>query len=276
MSPGDLITLANIRDWLNTGSLPLPTSSDALLARLVSSVSLFAKSYLQRDLKPANYTEVRNGGDTRQMFVRNRPIISVSSLTIYTTVIAARTTVGGAGYAFDDSSIYLDACGGYGNGYSQFPRGVQNISIAYRAGLQTSDPVSVPSPVASVSVTTLSRPWNSDQGVTYANGTPLTLVTVSPTVAGTYQVKADTGGTAEYVFATGDAGAGVVISYGYTPEDVVQALVELAGERFKSRGRIGETSQIGGHGITVAFSQKDMGPAIKMLLSSYRNVVPVL
>jgi hypothetical protein len=54
----------------------------------------------------------------------------------------------------------------------------------------------------------------SDQGVTYASsGLPLIAVASSPTT-GQYSVNAATG---VYTFSTGDQGAGVLISYNYTP-----------------------------------------------------------
>ena len=276
-STKDLFTLQNLKDWLNTSNVAFPATSDTVLARLVTTASLFATSYLQRQLQPTTYSEVRNGLDRRRMFLLNRPIISVTTLTVNTTVISARTQVGGSGYVFDENSLYLDGAGGFGVGYgfSSFPNGIQNVYITYRAGLQTSDVAAIPNPIAPLSVTSLSRPWNSDQGVTYANGTALTLVASSPAV-GQYAVGRDSQGTAEYQFNATDAGSGIVISYGYTPEDIVQALCELAGERYKARQRIGEVSQtVGGQGTTVAFSQKDMNDTIRALLQPYKNVTPV-
>lgn len=272
MSSLDLITLANVREWLNTtgkATSAMSTVDDALLARLVTAVSAFASQFLQRNLQPTSYVETYNGTDTRMLPVRNPPIISVSLLTIGTTAIAARTAPGQAGYAFDAQMLYLDGC-------RTFCRGVQNIAVSYRAGLQLSDTTAVPSPIAPLSVTTLSRPWNSDQGVVHASGgAAFTKVTTAPSVAGTYQLTQDSAKNWQYVFAAADAGMGIVISYGYTPEDVVQGLVELAGERFKVRGRIGESSQVQGAGLSVSFSQRDMNATIRQLLFPYRNVVPV-
>jgi hypothetical protein len=272
----DLIRVADVKGWLGAAGTPYPNTSDDMFSRVVSGVSQAAASYLQRNLQPTNYTEVRSGTGSQQMMLKNRPIISVSTLQVGNTVIAARspTDVYSAGYVADDSSIYLDR----GN---HFCRGVQNVSVAYRAGYQNADTVTLPTPitepVTTVSTWSLSKHWNSDQGVVYqSSGLTFTLVTTTPTLAGTYQLSADSGRTAEYVFSPADAGATITITYGYTPEDVVQALVELAAQRIKSRNRIGETSQVMGPSMSTSFSQSDMGPTVKMLLNPWKNVVPVL
>lgn len=269
MNARDLITLQNVKDWLNTSGVTYPTTSDALISRLVTAVSLFAGSYLQRQLQPASYSDVYNGLDTTSITLKNNPVISVASVTIGTSAILPRTGVGSSGYVFDASSLFYDGGG-------RFCRGIQNVAVSYKAGYQTADMVTVPATPYIVSVTALSRAWNSDQGVTYASsGAALTPVSVSPTVTGTYQVKADTSGTAEYVFAAGDTGASVFIMYGYTPEDVVQALVEMVGESYKRRERIGEVSKVIGPGTTVSFSRLDMNESIRTLLNPYRQVVPI-
>lgn len=277
MSAIDLITLQNVKDWLNssgTAGFPSGTNADSLYARVVTGVSQFATSYLQRTLQPASYTEVRNGDGQRSMMLRQRPIVSVTSLMIGTTSIPARTQPGAYGFVADDTTLYLD--GGlwafsYGYGYGRFPRGVQNISIVYRAGFQQADTVTV---ATTVSVSTLSRPWNSDQGIVKSDGTMFTKVTGAPSV-GQYQLGVDSSKTAQYLFNAADVGATVTITYGYTPEDVAQALIELAGERLKVIRRIGETSQVMAQGGTAAFSQKDMNEAVRTMLQPYRNVIPI-
>jgi hypothetical protein len=61
----------------------------------------------------------------------------------------------------------------------------------------------------------------ADQGVTYAStGLPLIAVSASP-AAGQYSVNAATG---VYTFASGDSGAGVLISYAYTASTTGETL----------------------------------------------------
>lgn len=271
-----LISIASVKDWLNTsGGQPYPPEDVPMLTRLIGSVSQFATSYLSRSFVPATYSEVYNGNGGKQLPLRQTPVIAVTSLTIGVVPIAARTAVGQFGFVSDADSVYLDGGGWYG-APTYFWRGMQNVAVTYTAGFQQADTMTVPSGTPFViDTTSLSRPWNSDRGVAYASGAAFTLVMVPPTVAGTYQLWTDSFGNAEYVFAAADIGASVVITYGYTPEDVQQALIELVGERFKVRSRIGIASTSIGGVMTNSFSQKDMNATIKALLQPYKRVAPI-
>jgi hypothetical protein len=268
-----LVSLASVKDWLGADGKPYPSSSDVLLTRMVAAVSQFAVTYLSRPIAPATFSEVYNGNGSAQLPLRQTPVILVRSLSLGATSIAARTAQGQTGFTFDSASVYI------GSGWSEFTRDAQNVQVTYDAGYQAADTLTVPADQdieATGTSADLSRPWNSDRGVAYAStGVALTLVSVAPTVAGTYQLATNAQGESVYMFAAADIGASVAVTYGYTPEDIAQALIELVGERFKSRGRIGENSQNLGHGQVVSFSQKDMGAAVKMMLQQYRNVVPV-
>lgn len=74
-------------------------------------------------------------------------------------------------------------------------------------------------------------------------------------------------------------GRPVVVSYtaGYAtpPPAVRQAVNELAGEAFRRRDRIGQTSRTLGGQETVAFQTTDMNAAVQAMLSPYQAVVPV-
>lgn len=71
----------------------------------------------------------------------------------------------------------------------------------------------------------------------------------------------------------------VVVAYtaGFTtlPAAIVQATIELAGEAFRRRDRIGQNSKSLGGQETVSFSTDDMGASIKTALEAYRAVAPV-
>jgi len=73
-------------------------------------------------------------------------------------------------------------------------------------------------------------------------------------------------------------GRPVVVSYtaGYAaaPPDIGQAAVELVGEAFRRRDRIGVTSKTLGGQEVVAFSQKDMNDTARALLASYQVLAP--
>lgn len=266
-----LISLASVKSWLQDAGLqPAPGTSDVLLNRLVAMASQFAITYLSRPVVPATFSEIYNGDDTERLTLRQQPVILVRSLTVGVTVIPPRPSVGSFGFANDSSTLYVDACG-----WRVFCRGVQNIAVSYDGGYQTSDAVTVPSGSVAITTDTLARPWNSDRGVAYASGAAFTIVTSAPTLAGTYQLTTDTlGNVTGYAFAAADVGAAIVITYGFTPEDIAAALVELVGERFKTKNRIGQTS-VGIQQQTTAFSQRDMNAFVKSTLQQNRNVVPI-
>ena len=71
----------------------------------------------------------------------------------------------------------------------------------------------------------------------------------------------------------------VVVTYtaGYAtiPPAIEQAVIELVGEAFKRRDRIGQTSKTLGGQETVSFSATDMNASVKTALASYRAVAPV-
>ena len=130
MATGDLTTLDNVKAYL---SPPLTaTTDDALLTRLVTAASAFIQAWLGRTIAQNSYTETRNGVGGTRLFLRNRPVISVASVTVDGVAIAPSSGVGQAGYLFDDSSVYL-------TGYA-FSRGQQNVTVAYTAGYAVTPP----------------------------------------------------------------------------------------------------------------------------------------
>jgi hypothetical protein len=70
----------------------------------------------------------------------------------------------------------------------------------------------------------------------------------------------------------------VVVTYtaGYatTPPDVAQAAIELVGEAYRRRDRIGLASKTLGGQEVVAFSLKDMNDTIRALLAPYQVLAP--
>jgi hypothetical protein len=62
--------------------------------------------------------------------------------------------------------------------------------------------------------------------------------------------------------------------YDTPPADIAQAAVELVGEAFRRRDRIGISSKTLGGQEVVAFSLKDMNDTAKALLSSYQVLAP--
>ena len=78
------------------------------------------------------------------------------------------------------------------------------------------------------------------------------------------------------VFPRGVANVTVSYTAGYatTPLDVEQAVIELVGERFRARERIGLTAKTLGGQETTAFATGPFNATITTLLAPYRRVVP--
>ena len=110
-------------------------------------------------------------------------------------------------------------------------------------------------------------PWASDLGVVYcATGAALSPVSLAPG-AGQYTV---TNGV--YGFSVADAGAAVTIGYGYVPQDVAQAAIELAAERFRSAERIGLKSKSVGGLETISYDTSAISAPVLAMLQPYKRV----
>ena len=122
MPAGDLTTLTAFKSW---GGITV-TSDDALLSAAITSLSAAIKSYINRDIISAAYTDVLNGQGGNALITTQAPITAVSSLVIDGRTIVASTTPLQSGYRVAAHAIYLVG--------AVFTRGVQNVSVDYTAG----------------------------------------------------------------------------------------------------------------------------------------------
>jgi hypothetical protein len=67
---------------------------------------------------------------------------------------------------------------------------------------------------------------------------------------------------------------GYTAGYAATPPDIGQAAVELVGEAFRRRDRIGLASKTLGGQEVIAFSLKDMNDTVRALLAPYQVLAP--
>ncbi len=267
MKPGDLTTLANVKAWLNTGSTAFPPSDDNLLARMITAASSFVLTWLSRDIVATDYTLTVNGDNTNKVFTPQYPIIAVSALSINGNVIPAATNPPiGSGFLWDKESIF-------NVGYP-YPVGFQNVTFTYTAGYQSAESLTVPADnVFQIPVASLGRPWVTDRGVKFANGISLFKVAANPATGQYAVIEVD--GVMKYQFADVNAGAAIVVTYGYCPADLEQALIEMIAERYMTRDRISQVSKSFG-GEVISFSQKDFNANVADIFKQYRNVVPIL
>jgi len=282
MAASDLATLADVKTWLS-GSSGIGSSDDALIARLITDVSGAIYGYLSRPtLMPRSITERYNGSGKRRLYLRQYPVIAIASLTVDDVAVPAAPPPQ-AGGSWPPSGYLLDPWDGappghiqaldlfgvfsLGQSYCAFAPGRQNVVIAYTAGYQVSaEAAAVPSSPFQVAAQAPYGPWSSDAGVTYANGAALAKVSGSPGV-GQYAVAAGV-----YTFAAADAGAAVLISYGFIPAAINNACIEWVAERYRYRTRIGQSAQTVQGQQTASYSLKDIPDFIRASLDPYRSV----
>lgn len=122
-----LITLADAKQYLKVTS----TSDDAIIAVLINQVSAWIQGYLKRNLVATDYVEYYSGDGTRDLCLRNFPIVSLSSLYIDSLrAWSSDTLVDTANLIVKKSSGILTAF----NLLYGFTPGQANIKVSYTAG----------------------------------------------------------------------------------------------------------------------------------------------
>jgi uncharacterized membrane protein len=271
MSPYDLTNLAALKAWLGLPSAAGP--NDQTLSALVTAASRSIYAALSRpSLLPQSYAETIDL-ETRRVTLRQWPVVQVMSVTWRGIAVPP------------DQSADLEASVGYalepGDGVPpgrpqaldlfgcQYGPGRQSLVVSYSAGYAVRNEAQTVPPAAPFQLTALAPygPWGSDLGVTYpATGAALTPVAASPG-AGQYSVSAGA-----YAFSAADAGQSVSITYGYVPQDIAQAALELAAERFRAAERIGLKSKSMGGQETIAYDMGAMSAPILSMLQPYKRV----
>lgn len=103
------------------------TNSDTLLNQLIAAVSAAISQYCNRNFGIAAYTENYSGSGNDTLWLRQRPIVSVTSVTMNAYTIPPRPNVNAYGWANDLNKLFL--AGGI------FWEGPLNIVVAYSAGI---------------------------------------------------------------------------------------------------------------------------------------------
>jgi len=271
MSAYDLTTLAALKAWLGLPATASP--NDATLSALITGASRAIYALLSRPgLLPQSYSETIDG-ESRRLFLRHWPVLQIASVTLDGFAIPPATPVSGpcdCGYLLRPDDVAppgrqqaLDIFG-----WHVRPRR-QNLVVAYSAGYAVqSEAQSVPLATPwSLAALAPYGSWATDRGVVYAaTGAAFSAVASAPST-GQYSVVAGA-----YGFSAGDAGAAISISYGYIPQDVAQAALELAAERFRAAERIGLRSKSLGGQETIAYDTSAISAPVMALLQPYRRV----
>jgi len=268
MAQGDLISLTQLKAHLGVQS----SADDVLLAGQISQISRAICTYLNRPFVwPRDVVDVFDGNGRDRIQLRHWPVVAVTSVSIDGRCVPQAATALSAGWlieAGDESppgamqKMMLQ--GGV------FSRGWQNVSIAYRAGYQVVDEAQV-APVGPCKIVA-AQPYGSyacDCGVTYANGgQALTWVAANP-AQGQYALD----GAGGYLTSAQDAGANLLLNYGYVPLDLANCAIEWAADRYRYRERIAMTSKSLGGQETTAFRISAMPEFVVMALRGFARVI---
>ncbi len=299
MAASDLAVLSDVKDWLAAGGQALQSADNALMSRLITATSSGIYAYLSRQvIIPRVVTERYDGYGNPRLLLRNYPVLSLSSLIVDGVAVvgslyptSASTSPGWppSGYLISPWDGQLPGkpqaldlwatSGGISLSCRTFPVGRQNVQVTYLCGYQVvAEAAAVPAaPPYQVAVQAPQGPWANDGGVAYAAGGSLVAVASAPAV-GQYvaptQGSQSEGSATNYVFAAADAGASVLISYGFVPADVNAACIEWVAERYRYRQRIGQRSQTVAGQQTASYDTSGVPPFVKQILAPYRCVVP--
>jgi hypothetical protein len=271
MSSQDLVTLAAVKSWLGLPSSASP--NDATLSVLITSASRTIYAALSRPaLLPQIYTEAIDA-ESRRVFLRHWPVLQINSVLLDGLSVpeASATGVGTTfGYCLKPGDVAppgapqaLDLFG------KRVRRERQNLIVNYSAGYAVQGENQTAPGAAPWALEAFAPfgPWAGDLGVVYsASGKALTPVAGSPT-PGQYCITSGV-----YTFSSGDAGAPLTISYGFIPQDLAQAALELAAERFRASDRIGLRSKSLGGQETISYDTSAMPASIQAQLQPYRRV----
>lgn len=124
----DLCALADVKTYLGYTT----TTSDALFSRLITACSAQIEAWCGRVFASAPYIDIQDGDGSDYLILKNRPIISIQSVTLDGDPISASPDGISAGYTFDSTTLYY--IGGW------FCRGRRNVNVSYTAGFATVPP----------------------------------------------------------------------------------------------------------------------------------------
>lgn len=267
-APGDLTTLADVQAHLGQ------SGDAALLSTLISQVSRAILSSIGReDVLPRLREEVRDGDGHDRLILRHWPAVEMIDLEIDGRPMAPApppcpSAPLGIGWL-------LESADGAPPGRMQrlslrgarFTPGLANVRIRYVAGYLAQDEARVPEAPGPYVIAARQRygAWREDAGVLYANGVALSR---GAPARGVYSVA-----DGAYAFDAADAGARIVLRYGYVPFDLAEAALEWTAERYVARGRIGQRSKSLGGQETVSYDIVAMPGFVASLLQPYRRTV---
>ena len=271
MSPFDLTNLAALKAWLGLPSAAGP--NDATLTALITAASRSIYAALSRpSLLPQSYAETIDL-ETRRVTLRQWPVVGVTSVTWRGIVVPL------------DQNADLEASVDYalepGDGVPpgrpqaldlfglQYGSGRQSLVVSYSAGYAVQNESADGSRSPATAARGVFALWSVGIGSRRDLRRDRRASGANRRVAGAGQYTVSAG---SYGFSAVDAGKPVSISYGYVPQDIAQAALELAAERFRAAERIGLRSKSIGGQETIAYDMSPMSAPIQAMLQPYKRV----
>lgn len=292
---GDLTTPQRVAIWMPSPPSPLPS---AILSQLITSMTALIYGKLSR-ARTFNqlFTRTFDGVGNMQIVLPDWPVTSIVAVQQGQRLVPASVlpvsgspqptgTNPGFGYRYvpwlgnlPGEPAVIEFVGG------AFYVAPQNVKITYNAGYLIANEAAVVPASPGPYTVTVEQPmgiWCRDNGVTYADGTPLVPVTAL-TAAGQYIPPVDSS-PGVYTFDATDAEAELLISYSFVPADLEEACIQMVVERYNYRGRVGEISKSLGGQETIRWQRGNAGrpwsgfsslpPEVMDLIWPYTSVIP--
>jgi hypothetical protein len=127
--PGDLTTLESVKTYLGTTA----NTVDDKLSPIITAVSAWIKSNLNRDILQTSYTEILNGTGGQQIMTANYPVTAITQVLVDGVDVTANAITDGRRVI---SLVYPNS-GTPWAGVSIFRRGIMNVVLEYTAGFAT-------------------------------------------------------------------------------------------------------------------------------------------
>jgi hypothetical protein len=271
----DLTTLTDLKNYISP-TLGTTTASDAILAKIITAVSLGINQFCSRTLAYGVYSEVRNGSGRESMRPLVYPIISVTSVAITNqagqpgqTIYPASSTNNATGNTLTNDKwfIYLN-----GGGCGVFTWGQQNVTLNYTAGYITPGQLQLLTLPAWTAGAPIAQNQQIQVGGFYY--TALNAGTTGSPTTPTFLTATNS--------VTNDNGviwicSGAVFTFPpnapMLPGDFTQACLQQSALLFKNRTRVGDT----GSGVgpdRINYFLKGAHPSTIDLLTQHREVFP--
>jgi hypothetical protein len=114
LTPGALTTVTQVK-LLDTGKDAIPANHDTLLEFLIEALSDLMERYCGRSFEKKTYSEKYVGRGGQRLMIKNRPIVTVASVTVDGTAIASTE------YEVESQAGFLFRESGWHGGLKELP-----------------------------------------------------------------------------------------------------------------------------------------------------------